>query len=96
MTERPEEKNFPRIRITWQAFQKLFDYSATYPTGVIPGKQWRRLDGVFDPRSHLPKHHPERVIPRWYILEYVATDDTHCEVKWYKPIIYRCPPPPKV
>jgi hypothetical protein len=91
MTERPEEKAFPRMRIHWKAFQKLSEYSASYPTGVFPGKQWRRLDGAHDPRAHLPKHHPKRVVPRWYILEYIATDETHCKVEWYKPIIYGCP-----
>lgn len=96
MTERPKEKEFPRMRITWQAFSKLDEYSASYPTGVTPGKRWRRLDGAHDPRSHLPRSHPHRVVPRWYVLEYVEVDEKHCAVKWYKPVLYACPPPPKV
>lgn len=29
-------------------FQQLSDYSSSYPSGVYPGKMWRRHDGLFD------------------------------------------------
>lgn len=30
------------------AFHQLAEYSGTLPTGVYPGKMWRRHDGLFD------------------------------------------------
>jgi hypothetical protein len=30
-------------------FERLAEYSATMPTGVYPGKMWKRHDGVYDP-----------------------------------------------
>jgi hypothetical protein len=29
-------------------FKALHEYSSTLPTGVYPGKMWRRHDGIFD------------------------------------------------
>lgn len=82
------DANLPRVRILASEFLALGEYSCTIPTGVIPGKRWRRLHGSFD----------ERFIraggkPRWVIGEYQAIpgDDTQCRVVWSKPVIV-CPP----
>jgi hypothetical protein len=34
--------------MTAHTFQQLSEYSATIPSGVYPGKMWRRLDGAHD------------------------------------------------
>lgn len=34
--------------MSFATFEKLAEYSGTRPTGVYPGKMWRRHDGVFD------------------------------------------------
>ncbi len=31
-------------------FDSLAEYSATIPSGVYPGKMWKRHDGLFDPQ----------------------------------------------
>jgi hypothetical protein len=36
--------------MTRATFEALAEYSATKPSGVYPGKMWRRHDGAFDPR----------------------------------------------
>lgn len=36
--------------MTQRTFDALAEYSSTYPTGVYPGKMWRRDDGAYDPR----------------------------------------------
>lgn len=37
----------------------LGEYSASIPTGVVPGKKWLRHNGVFDPRC-----------PPWFLMGY--------------------------
>ncbi|PUA17313.1 hypothetical protein [Glaciimonas sp. PCH181] len=32
------------------SFAQLADYSSTHPSGVYPGKMWKRHDGLFDRR----------------------------------------------
>jgi hypothetical protein len=34
--------------MTRKTFDQLAEYSGSVPTGVYPGKMWKRLDGVFD------------------------------------------------
>lgn len=31
-----------------KTFDALPEYSCTFPTGVYPGKMWKRFDGLFD------------------------------------------------
>lgn len=56
--------DFERVRLTLadiSAWRKESEYSATLPTGVIPGKRWRRNDGHFDPTCN---------DPGWLLCEY--------------------------
>lgn len=32
-------------------FEQLSEYSASIPTGVYPGKMWRRNDGIYDAQA---------------------------------------------
>jgi hypothetical protein len=34
--------------MTSATFEELSEYSTTIPSGVYPGKMWRRHDGIFD------------------------------------------------
>ena len=75
---------YPKLPITFWEFQKLPEYSATYPTGVTLGKRWRRHDGVFD----------EQFIrsggkPVWLIQEYIESprDPKMASVKTYRSLI---------
>lgn len=36
--------------LTQKQFNKLEEYSASYPSGVYSGKAWKRHDGAFDQR----------------------------------------------
>jgi len=58
-------RSLPPLQITMAEAKKLPEYSATNPTGVTPGKRWRRHNGVFD-RTAMSRG----VIPRWVICEY--------------------------
>ena len=56
--------DFERVSLTLAqiaAWRKESEYSATYPTGVIPGKRWLRNDGHFDPTCN---------DPGWLLCEY--------------------------
>jgi hypothetical protein len=35
--------------MTKRTFDELKEYSASFPSGVYPGKMWKRHDGAFDP-----------------------------------------------
>lgn len=55
---------FEKVRLTIAdiaLWRKESEYSATMPTGVIPGKKWRRHDGSFDPTVD---------DPAWLLCEY--------------------------
>lgn len=57
-------------------FKRLAEYSATRPTGVYPGKMWRRHDGLFDPHCK-----PED--RRWLLMWFGECDDpTKCSCNW--------------
>lgn len=58
-------RSLPPLQITMQAALKLGEYSATNPSGVVPGKRWRRENGAFD---HTFK--ARGGTPRWVICEY--------------------------
>ena len=59
------------------AFDTLAEYSATIPTGVYPGKMWKRHNGVHDPRCK-----PEDIkwMLGWYGLS--DKDDDFCSVNF--------------
>jgi hypothetical protein len=44
-------------------FDLLPEYSATFPTGVYPGKMWKRHDGAHDPRCPVKDR-------RWLLVWY--------------------------
>jgi len=80
---------FPIICMLKEEFERLPEYSATWPTGVVPGKRWRRHDGAHDFKSLEP--------PVWFVLEYgpLETFEEHgltkqgCRTIWYRPILSR-------
>lgn len=61
-------------QMTEATFNKLSEYSATHPTGVYPGKMWRRHDGAFIPAA-------KRSSPlRWLLCWYGPDVDGKCEI----------------
>lgn len=55
--------------MTKPAFEKLAEYSATYPSGVYIGKMWKRNDGLFD------QNYRERGgKPEWMLCWYGESD----------------------
>jgi hypothetical protein len=55
-------------------FKALCEYSGSLPSGVYPGKMWKRNDGVFDLRCK-----PED--RKWLLVWYgITTDLTKCSV----------------
>lgn len=85
-------ENLPIICMMRYEFEALPEYSCTWPTGVTPGKRWRRHDGVHDFKS--------KKSPVWFVLEYgpeyICKGPEHwligkpvCDTIWYKPIISR-------
>ena len=76
---------WPRLRITCEAFLALPEYSATNPTGTTPGKRWRRLDGAFD-----AKFLRSGGKPRWLICQYdpdSPEDAKTIKILVFKPIV---------
>ena len=57
-------------------FEELREYSSTIPTGVYPGKMWRRHDGIFDPRTRQRNDAPGR----WLLCWYGDEDHGRCEI----------------
>ena len=52
-------------------FKALPEYSGTIPTGVYPGKMWRRHDGIFDQKA---------TRKRWLLCWYGEDRDGKCEI----------------
>ncbi len=71
-------------------FDGLSDYSATNPTGVYPGKMWKRHDGIYDAEFRASGGQPE-----WLLCWYghcsgntcVQPCDKHCSVNSRKLIV---------
>lgn len=59
--------------MTHEDFTLLPEYSASMPSGVYPGKMWRRRDGAFDPRC---RPEDRRWLLCWYGI--VPGDATVC------------------
>ena len=77
--------DLPVLRLTLDEFQRLSEYSCTLPTGTVPGKRWRRLDGVYDKEWRAAGNKPF-----WMIGEYDPLDDgtgRRIKINWYRPII---------
>ena len=57
-------------------FDALIEYSASMPSGVYPGKMWKRHDGLFDPRCK-----PEN--RKWLLMWFGECDDpSTCSNNW--------------
>ena len=77
-------RGLPPMQITYAEAKALPEYSASNPTGVQPGKRWRRHNGVHD--THFKK---QGGIPRWIIRTYeeVTGNDKIVANNWYRPVI---------
>jgi hypothetical protein len=51
--------------MTLATFESLSEYSASKPTGVYPGKMWKRYDGAFD-REFLARGGKPTWLLCWY------------------------------
>lgn len=77
---------FEKVKLTLHdigEWLKTSEYSASMPTGVIPGKKWRRFDGDFDPTCD---------DPAWLLCEYSEAfigDDGHerCKILMKRAVI---------
>lgn len=59
--------------MTAQTFDQFSEYSSTFPSGVYPGKMWRRHDGLHDAKCP-----PER--RRWLLCWYGDDVGGQCPV----------------
>jgi hypothetical protein len=67
--------------MTEETFRLLHEYSATNPTGVYPGKMWRRHDGLFDQRCKPGER-------RWLLCWYAECEDPKmCATHWREILI---------
>lgn len=74
----------PPLRITMAKAVELPEYSATNPTGVRPGKMWRRCNGAHDQQFKRAGG-----VPRWMICTYeeIPGDDTRVKNGYYRALI---------
>jgi hypothetical protein len=64
------------------AFNRLSEYSATFPTGVYEGKMWKRHDGAFDTYFLSRGGKPE-----WMLVWYGKSDEPDCVSNNYRLIL---------
>ncbi len=80
-------KKLPRERLSKRLFDSLPEYSTTDPTGVYPGKVWKRdlHAAMWDwGRGRLIR--PNEA-PLWVLCEYVRSKPGHCAVKLRVPVV---------
>lgn len=66
-----------------ETFEALPEYSASNPSGVYPGKMWRRYDGVYDQAFLRSGGTPE-----WLLVWYGASDNPKfCSVNHRKVVL---------
>ena len=58
--------------MTAATFRQLPEYSSTVPTGVYPGKMWRRHDGVHSRDRGVP--------PIWLLCWFGEVSDGQCRI----------------
>lgn len=64
------------VILTQAQFERLPEYSASLPSGVYPGKCWRRHNGAHDPRCKNPE---------WLFAWYGECDDPKkCSINYRK------------
>lgn len=62
--------------MTRETFEALGEYSTSHPSGVYPGKMWRRHDGAHDPRCKPADR-------RWLLVWFSDSDlRDRCTVNW--------------
>ena len=85
--EREFLKNLPVKKISRKAFDSLYEYSCTNPTGVFPGKVWKRnLNAyTFGEMMTTPLRRPKR--PLWILCKYVTTKPGFCGIEFQRPEI---------
>lgn len=79
------DKGRPILRLTYQQFKDLPEYSATNPTGTTIGKRWKRYDGAHD-LVWLARGG----IPYWVVGEYalhLTEPEKYVRIIWYKLVI---------
>lgn len=64
--------------MTRTTFEKLAEYSSTMPSGVYPGKLWRRHDGIYDRKCKTP---------RWLLCWYGAVNADKCPIEFREVLI---------
>jgi hypothetical protein len=73
----PRLEGLPVERIKRRTFDRLYEYSCSMPTGVIPGKVWRRdLNFGTSDRTKC-----------WVLGEYTTKDENTCYIEWRRPEI---------
>jgi hypothetical protein len=77
-------------RMNQATFDRLPEYSATRPTGVYPGKMWKRHDGAFDHRFL-----EEGGTPVWLLCWYGESDKPGCCSNHYREIVLEANDAPK-
>jgi hypothetical protein len=65
-------------------FDALAEYSASQPSGVYPGKMWKRHDGVHDREFIACGGQPVWVLC-WY--DFIDRDPEYCGTKWRRIIV---------
>lgn len=65
-------------------FNELLEYSSTQPSGVYPGKMWRRHDGIYDTKFLASGGKPEWLLC-WYDVSEKGPD--WCSTKTRKILI---------
>lgn len=66
--------------MTQDTFAQLAEYSTTMPTGVYPGKMWRRHDGIYDKKCPVESR-------RWLLCWYGLADNSMCPIEFREVLI---------
>jgi hypothetical protein len=71
------------IRIWLDEFERLPEYSVTIPTGVCPGKTWRKRE----------PYATETAETVWWIGQYVEvpSDLRVCAIRWFEVVLLQGP-----
>ncbi len=77
----------PKERLSKKLFDSLPEYSCTNPTGVYPGKVWKRnLHASFWDWEGMKTTHAGEP-PLWVLCEYVRSKPGHCRVECRVPVV---------
>lgn len=78
---RIQAKDDMNVYVSREDFDRILVYNSSYPTGVYPGKMWRRLieDRQVDLALELGKEHRQHV---WALFWYGDDDQGRCSINW--------------